>query len=73
MAHETEGVCDICGTSGLVGDICPCGGVYHDLNVGVEENLDDDPDTYPKAALKDEDVISLDEVEKIEGDDKFDE
>ena len=67
MAHDSEGVCDICGSSGLVGDTCLCGGVYHDLNVGVEEDkLDDDADTYPKSALKDDDVISLDEVEKIE-------
>lgn len=78
MAHSTEGICDICGSSGLVGDTCPCGGVYHDLNVGVDDTLlDDEPDAYPKSALKDDDVISLDEVAKIEtldqGDEKFDE
>ncbi len=66
MAHDLEGVCDICGTSGLVGDGCPCGGVYHDLNVGIEEEkLDNDPDTYPKSALKDDtDVIPLEEAEE---------
>jgi len=76
MAHSTEGICDICGSSGLVGDGCPCGGVYHDLNVGVDDTLiDDEPDAYPQKAMDDaekiDDVVSLESLK--EEDDTADE
>lgn len=65
MSPDLEGVCDGCGTAGLVGDTCPCGGIFRDLNVGLdEEKLDHDPDTYPKSVLSDDDVVSLDDLEK---------
>jgi len=72
MAQSTEGICDICGTSGLAGDTCPCGGVYHDLNVGVDDTLiDDEPDAYPQKAMDDaekmDDIVSLESL-KEEGD-----
>jgi hypothetical protein len=71
MSHELEGICDICGSSGLVGDTCPCGGYYRDLSVGVDDTLiDDEPDAYPKQALDsaDNDIVPLDDLEK--GDEK---
>lgn len=73
MSPDLEGVCDGCGTSGLVGDHCPnCGGIFRDLNVGLEEEkLDDDPATYPKSVLADDDVVPLDDLEKPEPADKI--
>lgn len=51
-----DGVCDGCGNSGLIGDTCPlCGGIFQDLSVGLEdENLDDEPETYPLDMLDEE-------------------
>lgn len=67
---EDKGTCDLCGTIGIPGDTCVCGGTFVDLSLGLaDEAAIPEEDTKYDEGLVEEEPTAKDKA--AESDDFF--